>query len=159
MRGRTAIPIEKRMIEGTFIESRHGSAHPLAERLTEIPKKPSSLTNVGYEYFVAVCQYLKENQMLYAVDQTVLITMCQCYEVVVKAHKEMRKGILIKVKRASGTAQEKNPAFQLFKEYTELTLKYEQLFGITPSVRARIKIGGKKEEEDPLTALLKQNAS
>lgn len=159
MKGRNAKPIEQLKIDGSFIESRHGFATPETTKLDGIPKKPASLTAVGYEYFVAVCTYLIENNMLATADMTVLIRMCQTHEVVVKAQKEMRKGIMIKVKRASGMASEKNPAFQLFKEYSELLLKHEQLFGITPSVRARIKLGKKKEEEDPLDKLIRMQQS
>lgn len=159
MKGRNAKPIEQRKIDGSFIESRHGFATPETTKLDGIPKKPASLTAVGYEYFVSVCTYLIENNMLATADMTVLIRMCQTHEVVVKAQKEMRKGIMIKVNRASGMASEKNPAFQLFKEYSELLLKHEQLFGITPSVRARIKLGKKKEEEDPLDKLIRMQQS
>ena len=151
MAGRNARPIEQRLNDGSYIESRHGFATPETSKLDGIPKKPSSLT--------AVCTYLIENNMLATAEMTVLIRMGQTHEVVVKAQKEMRKGIMVKVKRASGMATEKNPAFQLFKEYSELLLKHEQLFGITPSVRARIKLGEKKEDEDPLDKLIRMQQS
>ena len=109
MAGRNARPIEQRLNDGSYIESRHGFATPETQKLDGIPKKPASLTAVGYEYFVAVCTYLIENNMLATADMTVLIRMCQTHEVVVKAQKEMRKGIMVKVSVPAAWPPKKTP--------------------------------------------------
>ena len=142
MKGRPRKPTDLKKIEGTFRADRNLEQPMLVELSVGVPQPPVHLNPLGFEYWDITCKELLNNNLLAGADLGLVAGYCNELGLY-KAACEMteKEGVVI-VNRFGDQCV--NPWYSVRSAALKQATQMGQLFGITPSARAKIETGNVK---------------
>ena len=142
MKGRPRKPIDLKKIEGTFRADRNLEQPMLVELSVGVPQPPAHLNKLGYEYWDITCKELLNNNLLAGADLGLVAGYCNELGLY-KAACEMteKEGVVIGNRFGDQCV---NPWYSVRSAALKQATQMGQLFGITPSARAKIETGNVK---------------
>lgn len=165
MRGRKPVPTAVKKLRGN---PGHRALNKQEPKPPEgRPQRPSFLTKDAKKAWKTLVPILEEMGVLSTADGNALAGMCQCYSRWKQAEAEIDlRGITVQEPITGrddsgdtiilGYKIKKNPACNISKEMLQQFRSFATLFGLDPSSRSRLRVGDKKDEVDPIQALLNQ---
>jgi P27 family predicted phage terminase small subunit len=142
MKGRPRKPTDLKKIEGTFRADRNLEQPMLVELSVGVPQPPAHLNKLGYEYWDITCKELLNNNLLAGADLGLVAGYCNELGLY-KAACEMteKEGVVIANRFGDQCV---NPWYSVRSAALKQATQMGQLFGITPSARAKIETGNVK---------------
>jgi P27 family predicted phage terminase small subunit len=122
------------------------------------PKVPSHLSTIGKNCFNELCDAMEDMGILASYDRKMIELASDSYS----EYREARKVVKEKGMSYSTTTQDGSEMFRARPEVAIASDAFKRLrsiipeFGLTPSSRSKIKVGGAKDV-DPMDAFLKKN--
>lgn len=145
MRGRKPTPTVLKLREGNPGKRPLNDQEPQAP--AEVPSCPEFLNDVAQEEWRRISIILDEMGLLSAADRAALAAYCTVYSRWVAAEKQVAKYGTI-VKSPDKGFPMKSPYLTVADQAMESMRKFLVEFGLTPSSRSRIRVGGKTAAED-----------
>jgi P27 family predicted phage terminase small subunit len=150
--GRKPKPVELKLLQGNPGKRRISDA-PAYDSLSE--RAPDELTPKGKAYWRRVVRHLGPASVVQVTDREALIGLCDMWSTysdtmaLVRAH-----GPLVKAKNHNPdrSAVIVSPAWRVARDALKELEALWARFGLTPSDRARLEVGGGEREEDPYEA-------
>lgn len=112
-----------------------------------IPKPPNHLDPVAKTEWKRISESLYNLQILSDIDRSALAAYCQSYGRWVKAENKVRKDGLV-ITTSNGNVIQ-SPYVSIANKAMMIMHKFAVEFGMTPSARVGLKVGGKKKESKP----------
>jgi P27 family predicted phage terminase small subunit len=136
MRGRKTIPTAIKELKGTLEKSRVLENEMKVSVINEIPEPSEDLNEEGRKIWENVCYELKRNGILSTVDLDLVESYCQEMAMYKHATRQLKnKGAVYKSQSGYPMI---NPWQTIRNQALKSATNIGQLFGITPSARARI---------------------
>ena len=142
MKGRPRIPTEIKVMKGTLSPSRELAAPMIVELSEGVPQPPAHLNALGFEYWDITCKELKNNNLLAGADLGLVAGYCNELGLYKKACEINNKEGEVVVNRFGERVV--SPWYDVRSKALKQATQMGQLFGITPSARARIETGNVK---------------
>ena len=142
MKGRPRIPTEIKVMKGTLSPSRELLAPMIVELSEGVPQPPAHLNALGFEYWDITCKELKNNNLLAGADLGLVAGYCNELGLYKKACEINNKEGEVVVNRFGERVV--SPWYDVRSKALKQATQMGQLFGITPSARARIETGNVK---------------
>jgi P27 family predicted phage terminase small subunit len=142
MKGRPRKPTDLKKIEGTFRADRSLEQPMIVELSVGVPQPPAHLNELGFEYWDITCKELKNNNLLAGADLGLVAGYCNELGLYKKACEINNKEGEVVVNRFGERVV--SPWYDVRSKALKQATQMGQLFGITPSARARIETGNVK---------------
>jgi P27 family predicted phage terminase small subunit len=142
MKGRPRKPVDLKKIEGTFRADRNLEQPMLVELSVGVPQPPAHLNPLGFEYWDITCKELLNNNLLAGADLGLVAGYCNELGLYKSACEMTEKEGVVIVNRFGD--QVVNPWYNVRSAALKQATQMGQLFGITPSARAKIETGNVK---------------
>jgi P27 family predicted phage terminase small subunit len=142
MKGRPRKPVDLKKIEGTFRADRNLEQPMLVELSVGVPQPPAHLNPLGFEYWDITCKELLNNNLLAGADLGLVAGYCNELGLYKSACEMTEKEGVVIVNRFG--EQVVNPWYNVRSAALKQATQMGQLFGITPSARAKIETGNVK---------------
>jgi P27 family predicted phage terminase small subunit len=142
MKGRPRKPVDLKKIEGTFRADRNLEQPMLVELSVGVPQPPAHLNPWGFEYWDITCKELLNNNLLAGADLGLVAGYCNELGLYKSACEMTEKEGVVIVNRFGD--QVVNPWYNVRSAALKQATQMGQLFGITPSARAKIETGNIK---------------
>ena len=142
MKGRPRIPTEIKVMKGTLSPSRELAAPMIVELSEGVPQPPAHLNALGFEYWDITCKELLNNNLLAGADLGLVAGYCNELGLYKSACEMTEKEGVVIVNRFGDQCV--NPWYSVRSAALKQATQMGQLFGITPSARARIETGNVK---------------
>jgi len=142
MKGRPRKPVDLKKIEGTFRADRNLEQPMLVELSAGVPQPPAHLNPLGFEYWDITCKELLNNNLLAGADLGLVAGYCNELGLYKSACEITEKEGVVIVNRFGD--QVVNPWYNVRSAALKQATQMGQLFGITPSARAKIETGNVK---------------
>jgi P27 family predicted phage terminase small subunit len=142
MKGRPRKPVDLKKIEGTFRADRNLEQPMLVELSVGVPQPPAHLNPLGFEYWDITCKELLNNNLLAGADLGLVAGYCNELGLYKSACEMTEKEGVVIVNRFGD--QVVNPWYNVRSAALKQATQMGQLFGITPSARAKIETGNIK---------------
>lgn len=136
MRGRKPIPTAIKETKGTLRKHRVLENEVTVQLVSNIPEPPDDLSAEAKKTWRNVCDELKSNGLLATVDLELVQAYCNEMSMYREAVRQIKKTNPL-VKSPSGYPMI-NPWQTIRKQSLKSAMDLGQLFGLTPSARARI---------------------
>lgn len=154
MRGRKPKPSHMKIVTGNPGRRPLNPDEPKPE--SSVPTCPTHLSSEARTEWRRICKELESLELLTEIDRTALAAYCQAYGRWAQAEKGIKKaGLLVKTGQKTDSQGNKtggnviqSPLVGIANTAMEIMRKYLVEFGMTPSSRSRISVGGKKQEGD-----------
>ena len=134
--------MELKKIEGTFRADRNLEQPMLVELSVGVPQPPAHLNPLGFEYWDITCKELLNNNLLAGADLGLVAGYCNELGLYKSACEMTEKEGVVIVNRFGD--QVVNPWYNVRSAALKQATQMGQLFGITPSARAKIETGNIK---------------
>ena len=148
MRGRKPKPTHLKIATGNPGRRPLNKDEPNPEQST--PTCPSHLDSSARTEWRRITKELSELNLLTEMDRSALAAYCQAYSRWVEAENGIKKSGLV-VETTNGNVIQ-SPLVGIANTALDMMRKFLVEFGMTPSSRSRITVGGKKKSEDPAEA-------
>jgi P27 family predicted phage terminase small subunit len=142
MKGRPRKPTDLKKIEGTFRADRNLEQPMLVELSVGVPQPPVHLNPLGFEYWDITCKELLNNNLLAGADLGLVAGYCNELGLYKSACEMTEKEGVVIVNRFGDQCV--NPWYSVRSAALKQATQMGQLFGITPSARAKIETGNVK---------------
>jgi P27 family predicted phage terminase small subunit len=142
MKGRPRKPTDLKKIEGTFRADRNLEQPMLVELSVGVPQPPAHLNPLGFEYWDITCKELLNNNLLAGADLGLVAGYCNELGLYKSACEMTEKEGVVIVNRFGDQCV--NPWYSVRSAALKQATQMGQLFGITPSARAKIETGNVK---------------
>ena len=134
--------MDLKKIEGTFRADRNLEQPMLVELSVGVPQPPAHLNPLGFEYWDITCKELLNNNLLAGADLGLVAGYCNELGLYKSACEMTEKEGVVIVNRFGD--QVVNPWYNVRSAALKQATQMGQLFGITPSARAKIETGNVK---------------
>lgn len=151
MKGRKPTPTVLKIREGNPGKRAINDSEPVAPQ--ETPSCPDFLDEVAREEWARISEILSEMGLLSTADRAALAAYCTVYSRWVHAEEQVKKYGTI-VKSPEKGFPMKSPYLTVADQAMETMRKFLVEFGLTPSSRSRIRVGGKSVAEDEFDAFV-----
>jgi len=151
MRGRKKIPTKIKEMQGTLTKSRTLENEMQVRHVAQIPDPPAYLTEKGKLEWNTVTEELETKGMLHIVDLALLSAYCNEMATYLEASEVLNtQGKVERTYRDDGRLRSSKlrPENKIARDSLAAALKIATQFGFTPSSRASIPQGDKKETTD-----------
>jgi P27 family predicted phage terminase small subunit len=142
MKGRPRKPVELKKLEGTYQPCRNLEQPMLVELSVGVPQPPAHLNELGFEYWDITCKELLNNNLLAGADLGLVAGYCNELGLYKSACEMTEKEGVVIVNRFGDQCV--NPWYSVRSAALKQATQMGQLFGITPSARAKIETGNVK---------------
>jgi P27 family predicted phage terminase small subunit len=142
MKGRPRKPVELKKLEGTYQPCRNLEQPMIVELSVGVPQPPVHLNPLGFEYWDITCKELLNNNLLAGADLGLVAGYCNELGLYKSACEMTEKEGVVIVNRFGDQCV--NPWYSVRSAALKQATQMGQLFGITPSARARIETGNVK---------------
>ena len=150
-RGRKKIPTKIKEMQGTLTKSRVLENEMEVRRVSQIPKAPEYLSELGKLEWNIVTEELSIKNMLHIVDLALLSAYCNEISTYLEASEILnKKGKVERTYRDDGRLRSSKlkPENRIARDSLAAALKIATQFGFTPSSRASIPQPDQKETQD-----------
>ena len=147
-KGRPRTPTKVLQLRGTFRPDRHGGAEPPAQLLEKIPRPPKHFGDAARRIWRQTAKTLIAMELLTAADLGALEGYCIAYERALDAEAVVKlEGRVVKTSQGF----KRHPELVTAEKARADMRKYEQLFGMSPADRARLRLPARtpKPAADP----------
>lgn len=144
--GRKPKPTAIKNMEGNPGKRALPEHEPKPVELAEIPKPPSFLLPLAKKHWKKMADQLQLCGLLTSIDLDAFAAMCNAYATWVDAQQNLKKtGMLVKSPNGYPMV---SPYISISEKALNRLLQYQKEFGLTPSSRVQVEVGGDGEEDE-----------
>lgn len=148
MKGRKRQPTKLKELNGNVDKRWINKDEPKPEALTILPEPPVKLTKPVRVIWDFYCKYLKELNMLHAIDMHGLVMFCKELGIYYYCMEQVDKmGVVKGFKNGSQEMEQINPFYKAANLAFDRACKLADKFGFNPSARASLKMQGEQPDE------------